>query len=68
MLDACCLQELLDQLLLELLPQLAPLAALSQGCCQALSAFCGLAAAAASPRDSITSFLEVMDQLLTLPR
>ncbi|WIA30373.1 hypothetical protein OEZ86_000459 [Tetradesmus obliquus] len=59
-------KELLDQVLLEVLPQLAPLAALSQGCCQTLSAFCGLAAAAASPRDSITAFLEAMDQLLTL--
>lgn len=63
-----CLQELLEQVLLEVLPQLAPLAALSQGCCQSLSAFCGLAAAAASPRDSITAFLEAMDQLLTLHR
>jgi hypothetical protein len=62
------LQELLDQLLLEVLPQLAPLAALSPGCCQTLSDFCGLAAAAASPRDTITVFLEVMDQLLTLHR
>uniref|UniRef100_A0A383WF28 Uncharacterized protein n=1 Tax=Tetradesmus obliquus TaxID=3088 RepID=A0A383WF28_TETOB len=59
-------KELLEQVLLEVLPQLAPLAALSQGCCQSLSAFCGLAAAAASPRDSITAFLEAMDQLLTL--
>lgn len=68
LLFVCCLQDLLDQLVLEVLPQLAPLATLSQGCCQALLTFCGLAAAAASPRDSITAFLEVMDQLLAMHR
>lgn len=56
-------QELLDQLLLDMLPAVAPLAGRSDRCAQSLCTFCGLAAAAAAPRDVITALLEVLDQL-----
>lgn len=62
------LQDLLEQLLLEVLPHLAALAGLSQQCSQSLFSICGLAAAACPPRDTITAFLEVMDQLLAAER
>jgi hypothetical protein len=51
-------------MVLELLPTLASLAPQSGACCKQLSALAELAAAACSPRDTITAFLEVMSTLL----
>eukprot|EP00775_Hariotina_reticulata_P014410 gene14410-14516_t len=57
-------KELLDQLLLDILPQLAALAPTSEQCSVSLCGFCGFAASACTARETITVFLEVMDQLL----
>jgi hypothetical protein len=58
------LQAVLDDMLLELLPPVARLAGSSAEGDRLLSAFCGLAAAACAPRDTITAFLEVLDDLV----
>jgi hypothetical protein len=57
------LQAVLDDMLLELLPPVARLAGSSGAGDKLLSAFCRLAAAACSPRDTITALLEVLDDL-----
>jgi len=62
------LQELLDQLLLDILPGLAALAPASEQCSASLCGLCGFAASACTPRETITVFLEVMDQLLPVAR
>lgn len=61
----CDRQDVLDQVLLEVLPHMAPLAALSANCAEVLSIFCDMAAEACSPRDTVTACLEVLDQLLS---
>ena len=51
-------------MVLEILPAVANLAQVSAACCKTLSAFCQMVAAACSPRDVITAFLEVLDNLI----
>jgi hypothetical protein len=55
-------------MLLEMLPPLAGLAGHSADCSRLLTAFCSLAAAACSPRDLITAFLEVLSNLVGASR
>jgi hypothetical protein len=51
-------------MVLEILPPIASLAQGSAVCSRSLSDFCSLLAAACSPRDTITAFLEVLDNLM----
>lgn len=51
-------------MLLEVLPPIANLAGCSAASDRLLSAFCSMAAAACTPRDTITAFLEVLDNLV----
>lgn len=57
-------QAVLDDLLLDLLPPMAGIAHHSAACSNLLSAFCGLAVDACSPRETITAFLEVLGILV----
>lgn len=61
----CHAQAILDGALLELLPPLASLAPRSQACCAHLSSLCMLAVSACSARDTITVFLELLDNLVS---
>lgn len=59
----CYLKAVLDDMLLEVLPGIAVLAQQSSACSKSLAAICSLMAAACSPRDTITAFLEVLGNL-----